>query len=510
MLKPYKQIGIFYGRRHDERDFAEAEIARLRKEGFRVIARRLDIKESDLKDRKVVVYEQLKRQMQEIDAALIFMTGDDLAVLVAAAAGEPQRKQARPNVLMELGQITERLDATRFRLFGPKDLSVPSNIDKHEDFVIHALDHHVVREQLLELLTKSLGLRRQPPALVDAGYVLEYGDMLATRGGRHLGHKDSVVGFLEAEFGQLELAGDRLIYLFERIVFDSYFNDPQWWQRLLRTLPGKRTASAARDEGAADYARLKLGKAILVEVMKYMNAWQPPDVTDHAAIQHVAARLESLLGQAQALQPLNPVILEVGYDYLGLALHKLGTRSADAGEAPATSPKERDALVERACAALQRVVELAEKYDDPRLPLWLGYSTFNLARCLHALVASRKRMGRAHVALLRRADALFAKAIEVRTRWTTCGYELPLHIQEGLEIEMLHAKVQRLHHAELVNGQSPRSRRVAGSKEVERLKKEYVAWVAGARMRLRLAMNVHNAWAGIDDRMEKLRGPATN
>ena len=68
------------------------------------------------------------------------------------------------------------------------------------------------------------------------------------------------MNLFDHEYSQHSSSGDKLVYLFERIVFDSYFQQPQWWQQRFRSI-------------APENEKVIYGKSILEEVTGYMAAW---------------------------------------------------------------------------------------------------------------------------------------------------------------------------------------------------------------------------------------------
>jgi predicted nucleotide-binding protein len=487
MLKPKLKILIVYGHDLTVRDSAARAIRIYEDQGYRIEPTMLSPRELRT-GRRGLVFEELQEQFRDFGAALVFMTADDLGiakedVVVRKRAWGRRivrvgqlRPRARQNVVLELGYIIARVGEGRYRIFASGELEQPSDIQGR--FLIHDMSADNITSVIGELIEENLGLKPHPVPLEDPSYRLNYNDRDFSDA------SGALLDLFGREYEQLASSGDRLIYLFERIVFDSYIQRADWWQERFHSVE-------TGDEREAQ------AKSILQEITRYMAAWRPPEEKNYNRIYSAAENLTASLNSLSRLEPVNPIISLVGYDYLGLAYHKIGTRPGE------NSQKQIDFLL-RSRAALERAVAMAKERDDPNLPLWQGYASFNLARTLGDLAGLDPGRNPDIEANWRKC---FQDALDARERYTRCPFGLPLEIQEGLTTELLHARAERIRRASIgVDKQINEAFPYALTKQyILEAEKEYRAWLTDPkRIRVRLAKNVHESWGAIKERFPEL------
>ena len=154
-----------------------------------------------------------------------------------------------------------------------------------------------------------------------------------------------------------------------------------------------------------------------------------------------------------------------------------------------TSRNIPEAIIDwqQSVGALDKVLALANEFEDDQLPLWRGYAAYNKARVLRRLSDHDTTVG------LEWMEA-FQEAIRFRHKWTQTPVVLPNVVKVGLFTEYLHAKAARIEMR-----QSDEAGDFAVNDEfVTEARKEFEEWLAGPdQNRVRLARNVMETWTKI-------------
>jgi hypothetical protein len=423
------------------------------------------------------VFQAVVDIFKNIDAALVFMTEDDFGIskkewnkikgskLSAGDLIKRMSKRPRQNVVFELGFIVARVGGGNYRIFAKRNIEIPSDIQgKYIESDVSTANIAAIIKEFIE---QNLNLEKRPNPIDDINYHLDYSNLT-------IDHEDFLTSF-DSEYAELDRDDDKLVYLFERIVFDSYFQKPEWWQEKYKSL-------------SEDDKKIVYGKKLLDEVTKYMRSWMPPERTDFNAIYTCAKNLENLLSEIKNYEPINPIIKIVAFDYLGLAFHKLGIRNQQ-------DKSKKVEYYEKAKSALNECKKLANKFDDPHLPLWLGYASFNLARSFNEL----SKMEPQKYSTFKWKE-MFDEAIRFRSNLKNTRYKLPVEIKEGLDTEYLHAKAERINRAE-VDSQNKLKEEFpfeVNEEFIKDAKREYEEWFTDPQqVRVRLSKNVHESWGKI-------------
>lgn len=263
-------------------------------------------------------------------------------------------------------------------------------------------------------------------------------------------------------------------------MFDSYYQRPEWWQAKFRSLPSGNP-------------KIAFGKELLGQVTSYMAAWRPPGITDFNKLYACAETIHDKLSQLRLFEPINPIIKIVAYDYLGLACQKVGIREK-------SDQTERLEYLDRSKEALKIALELAKVHDDPVLPLWQGYASFNLAKTLHEID---------QLIPTKQSDndwrKMFHDAITIRENWKIHTKGFPIDIKEGLITECLHAKAERILRVRVDNNNSIAENFPNATDEeyIEKAEKEYHEWQTDPdHIRVRLATNLNESWGKIKERFQ--------
>lgn len=490
MLKSKKNVGIIYGHKRELLEYTKEKISEYEKKGYRVRCELLGSK--DLR-KGSSIFEEFKEKFDSLDSAIIFMTKDDVGIsekalsdilsikLSAEELKSRLNHRARQNVVFELGYVVAKVGKGNYRIFAEKDIEIPSDIQGK--YLERDLSNDNIEKIIKELIEENLGLSQRPFPIEDENYRLDYSNLAILS-------EDPLKSF-DDEYKKLDDDGDKLIFLFERIVFDSYFQKPEWWQIKFKSL----------SVDGNDKKKIKYGCSLLEEIDRYMSAWRPPETRDYDMISIAADKLYELLEQINDYEPINPIFKIVAYDYLGLASHKIGTYNN-------LDEFERVKYLERSCMAFEKTVSLADRFDDPILPLWRGYASFNLARTFDDLNKIHKKEE-----LEDKWKRIFAESIYTRKKWTnldkiSSSYRLfPIEIKEGLVTEYHHAKAERIKRARSEEGKLiEKSRHFNVDKDyIKETYREYQNWLTDPiQIRVRLAKNVHESWGIIKERFQKV------
>jgi predicted nucleotide-binding protein len=484
MLRPKKKIAIVYG--HDQKvlKFIEKKIGEYEEQGYRVEPKILTSKE--LRIKKGLIFEGLMDLFKDIDAAIVLMTDDDLGIskkelekirksaieLSGSEIINRLKSRARQNVIFELGYIIALVGEGNYRIFAKEHIEIPSDIQGR--YLDRNFDRRNIAKIIKELIEENLKLKNRPSPLDDDSYKIDYSDLQAA--------KEKVLDLWEHEYNQFDNDKDRLVFLFERIVFDAYYQRQDWWQKKYRSL-------------SSSDKKVELGKKLLEEITKYIRAWRTHENVDENMVFSSANKLKEILDRIDNFEPINPVVKIVSYDYLGLACHKVGMLQK-------LKTEERLKYLDWSKEALSQTIEIADKFDDNQLSLWLGYATFNLGRTFYE-ICNLKYSDEADL-LWRK---MFETAISIREGWTRNPYTLPIEIEEGLTTEYLHAKAERIKRARVDKDNSPIEKFPYAVDEnfIKQAKQEYEKWERDPKqIRVRLAKNLNESWGVIKERFQHL------
>lgn len=480
MLKPPVQIFVAYGHNHLLRDLVSATLLKLAGElGFRVMVK--VVTDSIVRTGTGAIGSEVHKALRDVDAAIILLTSDDYAISreefekiresstnVGLGASELIRRmerRARQNVVYEIGYLNAKIGQERYYIIADEDISAVSNLGD----VFRTKNFEKNIEPLLkEFLSTRLKLKQEQKTLFDSARSIDYSDFI-----EELENLDDteILDDFEFEFSKLQNDEDRILYIYERIVFDSYFQNSVWWKKQI-----SKIKSHDRNH--------KLLISGLNLVQEYMASWMPPEKMDYSNIRLIANELQKLIFDVKSLG-VAPIVKIVLYDYLGLSLDKCARRSLQLKK-----NAEAISVWQQSVAALEKVIELANEFEDEQLPLWRGYASYNKARVLRQLSELEPTHGSQWM-------SAFQEAIRFRQKWTQTPVFLPNMVKMGLVTEYLHAKATRIQ----VRLDNESGDFAISDEFIAQAKKEFEEWLAGPdQNRVRLARNVIDTWNKINAR----------
>ncbi len=460
MLGKLKQIFISYGaRQHTPTDFVIesiiAEVQKLRDEGYRLEHRLIDasywISENGEIPSTVV------NLMDRADGAIIILTPSDVGGAVDLDAGEPRlQPRARQNVIHEYGFLQARLAHRNIKVFADTSVEIPSNLISFARVLLplSALDNPTrdpsegainrkdlkkqigIHTRTLATQTIQVTLAKTPPFLAP-NWPINLTDFVQSK----VSARDADIATEWGElFEELDAPLDRLLALYERIVFDPYLYPLDIWSAVMEGL----TLDLAQDE-----ASLEILKG-LHHVRDYQEGAAKERMT--AKIGHyvlVGAKLDGMMSgltraisYADQFATLAPIVHVVLHDYLGLCQLR---RAKEIDRARISwwrigSKLRKRKLVaewlERAIESLERVAAIASDHENHSHPVWLGFSLFNLARAQQ----QRWDLGLGIEADWRRT---LDNAIGRREKLSTTATNIPERIHMGFTAEYVHACVHK-------------------------------------------------------------------
>lgn len=418
---------------------------------------------------------EVHKTLKAVDAAIILLTSDDYAIsknefnrikdasadvrLDANELIKRMERRSRQNVVYEIGYLNAKIGQERYYVIADDGITAFANLG--DVFRTKSFEGNI--EPLLkEFLTDRLKLKLEQRPLYQTSREIEYFDFI-----EELENLDDseILDDFENEFSELLNDDDRILYIYERIVFDSYFQDSIWWRKQISKIKRK----------SKEHRLLVSGLNL---VQEYIASWRPPEKKDYSNIRLVATELKAKITEIEAIG-VAPIARIVLYDYLGLALDKCARRSIEIGNI-------NDAITDwrLAISALDATLTLAAEFEDEQLPLWRGYAAYNKARVLRQLSDHDNSVGAEWM-------ATFQEAIRFRHKWTQTPVFLPNMVKVGLFTEYLHAKATRIEMR-----QPGEIGDFAISDEfVTEARKEFEEWLAGPdQNRVRLARNVIDTW----------------
>lgn len=480
MILPKTRIFVAYGHKPYLLDVTIKTVEKAELEGFRVKIEKVD--GDQLAEAKTSsIYETLCNILSRSDAAIVLATADDMGAkrkLIEAKKHNPEdvlnslEPRARENVVLELGMLLNKLGDKNILILVDRECKPPSDLlGRFWNFIDKESDAIILIRQFIEQTSRKWS----SDPLTNQSQCLDYSDL------KLLG--DLPLKAFSDEFEKLETPNEKAMYLSERLVFDSYIQNPKWWRDRLDEIRG------------GDSNSLHSTVNILDCILKYMSAWRPPEERDFPAIEVASKSLSNHLSKIEKDNiALNPVVLIGGYDYLGLALNKLS-------QAPWLKDKARNYL-EKSIKSFDECIQLAKKYDDGRYMLWCGYAIFNRARSLNDLmncdVQNQKN-------LKEKWKEEMMHAIDIRKNWVDKSQSFPNIIQDGLTTEYFHAVAERIIRANKdgkkhINEDGPFS---ITDDWVKKKKAEFNDWWDNPRgLRVRLSTNVKSNWVKISELLD--------
>jgi predicted nucleotide-binding protein len=475
MLKTKKKIAIVYGHNSEKLNTTIEFINNYQNNGYRI--KPVVVTSRQLRTEGNFVFKTFIDTFRNIDAAIVFMTADDKGIsnkkiqeYSFKTSKELQEKllpRARQNVIFELGFIIAKVGEGNYRIFADDEIEIPSDIQgKYLEYDLSAKNIELIVKEMVE---ENLKIHKEEFPIINRNYKLNYAELPNS--------KENTIKLFKEEYEQLDDDGDRIVYLFERIVFDTYFQSPDWWQEKYRSLTSKNE-------------NISLCKKLLEEISRYMNSYLSNNKHDYNSLYTCFTNFNYLLSTIP--DHLNPIIKMISLNYFGLTCLKLGTYSA------IENPKE---MLIKAADAFTNATILAEEHDDPLLPLWSGFILFNQARNYKSLCLLDSSLKTNY-----NWRKVFSEAIDKRKIWTKNPYQLPTVIQEGLSTEYIYAKLERILCAEVdtQNNITEKFPYAIDEDFIQETKKEYQEWrVDPNQFRVRLSKNVDISWGKIEERFTK-------
>jgi predicted nucleotide-binding protein len=484
MLIPKTTIFIVYGHNHPLLKLVKKAIDNKSKEGYRVKYELLD-DEALRKQKSSSIFDVLNDAINKADAAIVLTTGDDMGcekymipdkeTITKSELVCILQPRARQNVILELGMLFRKVGNEKVLILIDIDAERPSdligrywNIIKKNDDVIFYVN------QFIEQIARKVSLNQ----LSDETQVLDFFDL------RNIGDQSLIENFKE-QFDMLDSPEDKALFLAERLVFDSYIQDPDWWRSRINDIIPKENLV------------LRLTLSILKNIQAYMRAWRPPNPIEYHEIELVCKSLDKILSEVeQESVRINPAVLIAAYDYLGLAKHKAAN--------VLHLKKYSRTLLSESLTAYKKCLDLADKFDDMRIKLWTGYALFNKARATKDLI---KYVGKADKKRIREEwKEDFMEAIQIRCIWKSMSSEFPSVIQNGLITEYYHAISVRILMGErnIIGRITEDGSFSIDDKWIEEKYREYQEWCDGDRgNRVRLATNVRDNWKKINENFSR-------
>lgn len=482
LLKPPVQIFVAYGHNHKLRDLVSETLTRLAEQlGFRIIVK--VVTDSLVRTGTGAVGSEVHKTLRAVDAAIILLTSDDYAIsksefdrikdfsanvgLNAEELIKRMERRARQNVVYEIGYLNAKIGQERYYIIADEGITPFANLG--DVFRTKSFEDNV-KNLLNEFLVERLSLKREVSPLYDNDRQIDYSDFIEEL--ENLDDEEILSDF-EFEFSELINDDDRILYIYERIVFDSYFQNSTWWRKQISKIK----------------SRDKLRRTLITGlnlVQEYMASWRPPEKKDYSNIRLIVTELTEKILEIEDIGAA-PIVRIVLYDYLGLALDKCARRSIETNNIP-----EAIADWRRSAEALDKVLTLANEFEDEQLPLWRGYAAYNKARVL-------RRISDYDTAEQFDWMGAFQEAIRFRQKWTQTPVFLPNMIKIGLFTEYLHAKATRIE----MRLPDEKGDFAVSDEFVKEAKLEFDEWLAGPdQNRVRLARNVIDTWATLNTSSE--------
>ena len=429
MITRYKTVSIIYGgrgKKYAER-LNDSITGVAEKERYPIAAKM--IMES------ILTRELLSDVMglfRESEFCVAFLTADDICVIEGT-----NRYRLRQNVVFEIGMALIQLGRERCILLSDFDcmtanVDIPTDMNSLEirqfdpeqlDAVIEDVLGKILKDSGHSLLTgvESEEIPRYHDLLTRQAYYVDYQNMftqqryaLPLEGTRFL--RATLAGWYE-ECAALPRYDERCLYLFERLGFLPILSAvPEADDFMARSAGLVENYKVWDIQYYHDTALLNFVRDLVANTIEYTRI-KTSDAGNKADL------YERLLERFQEAElpeevSLNPLILIVYYDYLGLTYLKLS--GTDEG---AENVKCAQEAFMKALSYVDRV--------DMSMQIWAGFLFYNLART-YARQSDPER-----------ADQYFKKAIRIRERWLKTS-TFNVTIRNALSYEYFLARVAHL------------------------------------------------------------------
>ena len=301
------------------------------------------------------------------------------------------------------------------------------------------------------------------------------------------------------EYNKLDSMSEKALYLAERIVFDSYIQNPYWWKDRISEITDRNTTT------------IQIAVEILNNIISYMSAWRPPS-KDYSKIKMVSTKLIEQIHKINDNKiQINPVVLINGYDYLGLAYNKLARKARED-----EIINQSISYLENSIDYLNKCIKLAKKYEKDDYRIWEGYAYFNRARSYHDLITILKDPKNIDIVKQiknnndeikysdERIDCYvnkFKKDFEetrtIREDWKNRDYGFPSVIKNGLITEYYHAVAERILRAQRDkqgNIDEKGDYAITSSWIIDKIEEYREWWDKPGDFRVKLAVDVKQNW----------------
>lgn len=415
--------------------------------------------------------------MSYADAAIVLTTGDDFACAKADIVDKKCYKKKelskilkprpRQNVILELGMLINMLGERKILILTHKDMEYPSDlVGRFWEFIENDAD---INERI-RYFVESISINTSYNLLSKDDYPITYDEMKFC--------SDMPIKSFQDEYSKLDEPWEKALFLAERIVFDSYIQNPSWWKRCLKDIK----------VGNYNDISLKYTLTILDNVLDYMESWQPPHKKNFTEIELICNHFEEALSViTQHKIKIAPIVLIIAYDYLGLVYNKLSMVEY-------LSDFAKDNLL-KSINSFDMCIDFAKKYDDDTLKLWIGYALFNRARSIYEIMS--KSENDEQKKYFSEWKKNMNEVISIRKKWKDSHVKFPDVIKDGLNTEYFHSIVERLLKADRdENGVIIEIGEASIDKYWELdVKNEFNQWWDNPMgIRVRLAFNVKNNW----------------
>lgn len=429
MIAKYKTISIIYG--GQGRRYAQLLNDRItavaKKERYPIAAKM--IMES------ILTRELLSDVMdlfRESEFCVAFLTADDICVI-----GETNHYRLRQNVVFEIGMALIQLGRERCILLSDFDgmtanVELPTDMNSLEirqfapdrvDDVIEDVLRKILKDSGHSLLTgiASEEIPRYNDLLTRKEYYMDYQNLFAQQlyAQPLEGHRffQAILESWYEECAALPHYDERCVYLFERLGFLPILSGiPEADSFMARSADLVENYKVWDIQYYHDTELLNFVRDLAANTIEYTRIKTSAGGNKEYLYERLLERFqeEELLGA----HTINPLILIVYYDYLGLTHLKLS--NTDRGQAHLKCAQE---AFTKALSYVDRV--------DMSMQIWAGFLYFNLARTY----AGQSDPGT--------ADGCFKKAIRIRERWVKRS-TFNVTIRNALSYEYFLAKVAHL------------------------------------------------------------------
>ncbi len=435
MIEKYKVVSIIYG--GSGKKYAELlnkKIIDISREN------RYPISSKMVMD-KILTHELLNEVIDIFrgsEICVTFLTADDVCLPFEESPKKffqkkKIKKRVRQNVVFELGMAIYRFGRERCIIlsdFDPKDI----NVELPSDWIslnICPFDEKTKEQVMDDVIAKILRLSNELKTTSKDESALNY-SQLFRRNVYHVDYENifkarfatihsegevflkEVLELWEQECNALPFYDEKCIYVLERIGFLPIFgNIPELYHWLEKITHINYSESDVNYYGSIDV--LNFAKSLLINVVNYTQIKMKN--------QNLSARMyRELLEDFVALKipncTINPLILTVYYDYLGLTYMKL------------FQFEKNMEYMKCAQDAFEKAVKYSEKVDLG-LRIWRGFISYNLARAFGILGQDDK------------AFLLFRESISIRQLWLSASV-YNLTVKNALSYEYFIAKINYL------------------------------------------------------------------